>query len=303
MPIAHLTPSSVQMPPMYSVWFGPGLLDALEAGELGRLVVGDFARRGVADEDLDRGDDAGDRQRDQQPEPVQAVAPPAQHPDRVDRGDEEAGDHVGGEDHVRHLVGQAGLKSTLQRLGVDHLAGGVEGEALRLVHPGVGGDHREGAADPGDHHRHPGPEVRPAAQPLPAVDVDREEDRLGEEEDPLDREGDPEGVAEALHESRPEQAELEAEHGAGDGADGEGDRHRLRPAPGQPHRVLVASLQAEPVGGEDDRRQGDADAGEDDVEAERERHQLARGEQVGLRRREREGVEPGTAYSVALAWR
>ena len=48
-----------------------------------------------------------DRQRDQQPEPVQAVAPPVQHPDRVDRGDEEADDHVGGEDHVRHLVAQS----------------------------------------------------------------------------------------------------------------------------------------------------------------------------------------------------
>ena len=108
--------------------------------------------------------------------------------------------------------------------------------------------------------------MRPAAEPLPAVDVDREEDRLGEEEDALDREGDPEGVAEALHEARPEQAELEAEHGAGDGADGEGHRHRLRPAPRQPHRVLVAALQAEVVGGEDDRRQGDAEAGEDDVE-------------------------------------
>ena len=148
--IAHLTPSSVQMPPTYSVWLGAGLLDALHAGELGRLVVGDRARRGVADEELDRGRDQADRQRDQQPQPVQAVAPPFQHPDRVDRGDEEAGDHVGGEDHVRDLVAGRRVEQHLQRVDVDDLAGGVEGEALRLVHPGVGGDDREGAADPGD---------------------------------------------------------------------------------------------------------------------------------------------------------
>ena len=38
------------------------------------------------------------------PEPVVAVAPAAQHADRVDRRHQEAGDEVGGEDHVRHLV-------------------------------------------------------------------------------------------------------------------------------------------------------------------------------------------------------
>ncbi len=103
----------------------------------------------VADEELDRGGDQRDRQRDQQPQPVQPVAPPAQHPDRIDRGDQEAGDHVGGEDHVRHLVAPgAGLKSTLRGSVSTTLAARAEREALRLVHPGVGGDHREGAADP-----------------------------------------------------------------------------------------------------------------------------------------------------------
>ncbi len=270
-----------------------GLLDALHPGELVRLVVGDFARRGVADEELDRGRDAGDRQRDHEAEAVEAVAPPLQHPDRVDRGDEEAGDHVGGEDHVRDLVAGGGVEEDLQRLGFDHLAGGVEGEALRLVHPGVGGDDGEGAADPGHEHRYPRPEVGPAAEPLPAVDVDREEDRLEEEEDPLDPEGDPEGGAEAVHEVRPEQAELEAQDGAGDGADGEGDGHRLRPAPRQLHRVLVAALEPDVVGDQDRRRQRHPEAGEDDVEAEGERHLLPGGEQVRCRRRQGERVERG----------
>ena len=100
-PIPHLTPSSVQIPPMYSVTSRVGVVDALHRRELDRLVLGDRARGGVADEELDRGEDAADGERDQQAEPVVAVAAPAQHPDGVHRGDQEGGDQVGGEDHVR----------------------------------------------------------------------------------------------------------------------------------------------------------------------------------------------------------
>ncbi len=262
-----------------------GFLDALHRRELGGLVVGDFAGRGVADQELERGGDAGDRQRDDQAEPVEAVAAPFQHPDRVDRCDQEADHHVGGEDHVRHLVGRRVVEEDLDRFHFGDLARRVEAEALRLVHPGVGRDHREGAADPGDEHRHARPEVGPGREPLPSVDVDREEDRLEEEEEPLDPEGDAEGGAEAFHEVRPEQAELEGEDGAGDGADGEGDRHRLRPALGQLQRVVVFLLQPDVVGDEDRRRQRHPERREHDVEGQRERHLLARGEQVGRRRR------------------
>ena len=60
--------------------------------------------------------DARDRQRDQQAEAVVAVAPPAQHPDGVDRRDQEARDEVRGEDHVRHLVRHRRVEDHLQRL-------------------------------------------------------------------------------------------------------------------------------------------------------------------------------------------
>ena len=53
---------------------------------------------------------------------------------------------------------------------------------------------------------------------------------------------DPEGVAEAAHEPRPEQPELEGEDGAGDGADGEQHRDRLRPVAGEAKRVRVVRL-------------------------------------------------------------
>src|SRR4029450_7852855 len=116
------TPSSVQMPPTYSVWSGPvSWMHSMPANLAGwwsatsRAAVSPTKSWiGVAIQAIGSGvkqtspgrrwRHPGSRQRDQQAEPVQAVAPTAQHPDRVDRGDEEADDHVGGEDHVRHLV-------------------------------------------------------------------------------------------------------------------------------------------------------------------------------------------------------
>ena len=149
-----------------------------------------------------------------------------------------------------------------------------------VVHPRVHGDDAEGAADAGDHDRHPGPEVLPAVDPLPAVDVDRDEDRLGEEEDALDREAGPEDLAPLLHEGGPEQAELEGEHRAGHGADREEHGGGLRPLAGQIERPGSLCLRPAVFGDEHHRRQRDTDAGEDDVEAERERHLLAGGEQI-----------------------
>ena len=115
-PIPPLTPLDVQLPKMYSVTSVEVCLDALHRRELDRLVLGDRARGRVADRELDRRGDARDRQRDQQPEPMDAVTPAAQHPDGVDRGDEEPGDQVRREDHVRNLVGHRRVEDHLQRL-------------------------------------------------------------------------------------------------------------------------------------------------------------------------------------------
>ena len=74
------------------------------AGELGGLVVGDRASRRIADEELDRRRDGGDRQGHEQTEPVVPVAAAAQHADGVDGGEDEPGDHVGRQEHVEELV-------------------------------------------------------------------------------------------------------------------------------------------------------------------------------------------------------
>src|SRR5215203_956595 len=127
-----------------------------------------------------------------------------------------------------------------------------------------------------------------AGQVLPAVDVDVDEDRLGEEEDPFERKREAEDVPETAHELGPEQAHLEREHRSSDRADDECHARDLRPALSQPERDLVASPQAEVVGDQDDRRKGNPDARQDDLKAERERHLRARRAQLG---RDREEVE------------
>ena len=71
------------------------------------------------------------------------------------------------------------------------------------------------------------------------------------------------------------------EHRAGDRADGEGDRHVLRPALGEQQGVAIVVLDRPVVGDQRHDRPGHAERHEDDVERQRERH---------LRPRPRDGV-------------
>ncbi len=119
---------------------------------------------------------------------------------------------------------------------------------------------------------------------VPAVEIDAEEDRLGEEGKALEREGDADDWAGEAHEGRPEQSELEREHGTGDGADGEQHRGPLRPPPRELAIDVIAGLHPSPLGQHHQYGHGDPDLGEDDVEAEGERHLGAGGEEIGHRR-------------------
>ena len=113
--------------------------------------------------------------------------------------------------------------------------------------------------------------MSPRLQPAPPVDVDRDEDRFEEEEDALEGERDAEGRPPLTHELRPEQPELERQHGPAHGADREGDRHVLRPALGQQERVAV-TLQAPIVRDQGHEGPRHTERHQDDVARERERH-------------------------------
>ena len=180
----------------------------------------------------------GDGERDEEAKAVVAAAPAAQPAGRVDRGHPEPGHHVGGQQHVRDLVVGGPVEDDRPRVDGRDLALG-QGEAAGLVHPRVGRYHRQRAGRAREHDRHPGPEVRPAGQPVPAIQVDGGEHGLQEEEHRLHRERDAERRAEHPHQAGPQQAHLEGQHRPGHRADRDQYGHHLGPAPGQQQRGLV----------------------------------------------------------------
>ena len=184
-------PSRLRWPKQRLGHVAVGLGHQLDGRELDRVVVVDPAGQRVADAHLDRRGDRRHRERDEEPEPVIAVAAPPQHADGVHGGDQEAADEVGGDEHVGRLV-RHGLVEDHRRWDRrsppcrTSRAVKPAGEFIQALAATT--DTRP--ADAGDHDRDAGPEVRPRLQPAPAVDVDGDEDRLGEEEQALDGEGD-----------------------------------------------------------------------------------------------------------------
>ena len=114
----------------------------------------------------------------------------------------------------------------------------------------------------------PGEEMRAAADAVPGVEVDPEEDRFGEEREPFERERHADDRAGEAHEAWPEQPELERENGARHGADGEQDGRALGPSLRELEVHGVAGAHPSPLGDHHERGESDADDREDDVEGE-----------------------------------
>ena len=167
------------------------------------------------------------------------------------------------------------------RIHVDHTAA-LEAEPRRVLHPRVHRQDHERARDPRDGDRNAAQEVQSRRQPVPAVDVDRDEDRLDEERDALEREPQAEHRSEPGHEARPQQPHLEAENRPGHHAHSEQREHRLRPALGELPIERVARAQVKPLDQEDKRRERDPEAHDRDVHRERERLHLTRLQEVLL---------------------
>nr|WP_246115475.1 hypothetical protein [Trebonia kvetii] len=163
-----------------------------------------------------------------------------------------------------------------------------------MVHPAVHRDDEKRSGHPGDRDRDAGQEVRARREPLPAVGVDPDEDGLEEEGESLEREPEPEDVAEVLHPGRPQQPELEGQDGPGDDPDREQRQHDPRPAAGEHPVQVVTGPQVAPLGEQDEDGKGDAEAHQRDVHGQRKRLHLPRFEQIVLIRTH--VPQPITAY-------
>jgi hypothetical protein len=203
-----------------------------------------------------------------------------QHGHGIDAGQHEPGDHEGGQDHVGGLGpggrvedGGPGVDADDPPVADAVAAGGV--------HPGVRGDHEEGRDDAGHHDGHPGQQVHPGRQPVPAVEVDAQEDGLDEEGEPLNGEGQADDSAVVVHQAGPEHAHLEREDGARHGTHREQHAHGLSPAAGQQAVAGVAGPLAPPLGEQHEQRHPHPQAGHHDVPAQGETHLRPRRHGIG----------------------
>ena len=166
---------------------------ALDRGELGRLVRGDLASVPVADEHLHRRGQRRDGQRDRQRGALVAAPAAAQPAEGVGAGDQEADRRCS----RPRTCGRARARSSCCRTAPSTGCTSTASPPLRRKPVGwfiqaLTEITISEPVKPGDHDRDAAGEVSPRRQPIPAVDVDADEDRLDEERESLDREAEAE---------------------------------------------------------------------------------------------------------------
>ncbi len=254
----------------------------LHGRELGGLVSCDGARADVAAERLQQRGRCADRHRDAERGAVVRVRPAAQHAERVHARHRETRRDVARQRRVQRHVQPGGAPERGQRVRVHEDAVG-QGEPAGNLHPRVRRDHQHAGRHAAERDRDAGQPVRARREPVPAIQIEAEEDRLDEEGVALERERRSDHAARHRHEARPEQPQLEGERGAGHGADRERQRRRLRPLLRE--RAVVRAPRAQPQPLRDQHQHGHADAerGEDHVERERDFHlRPRRGQDIHL---------------------
>ena len=114
--------------------------------------------------------------------------------------------------------------------------------------------------------------MRLRRKPLPAVQVDANEDGLEEKGESFDREAQPQSGAEPTHQARPQDAELKGKDGSRHGSDGELHRHHNGPSPRDSQRDRVIAGNTDPFHDERQRGERHAKRYQEDVRREGERH-------------------------------
>ena len=112
-----------------------------DSGKLDRLILVHPAGQTVTNANLDRRGHRPNSEGDHKPEVVIAVPPPSQHSHGIHRSDQEAAHQVGRDDHMCRLPWHRIVEDHLDWVDLDHVSVGIQLEARRCVHPGVGGNH------------------------------------------------------------------------------------------------------------------------------------------------------------------
>ena len=239
---------------------------AFDRGDFRRLILEGIQAVEVADHRLNRRHEQrhphGHRQHFTN---RRVVATAQQVPGRRGADEEGRGKERGG-GHMRQPVRERGVEYHGKPVHRDHPA--VDNlEALRGVHPAVGGENPEGRNQRTDRHHHRGKEVQARADAVPAKQHDPEEARFEEEcgehfigqQRPGDRPG-------KVGERAPIGAELVGHDQPGDHAHAEVDRKNLRPEVVQVAVHLLPRFQPQPFQYGQVTGQADGDGREDDVE-------------------------------------
>ena len=163
------------------------------------------------------------------------------------RGDEQRADDERGDRHMREPVRKRRVEDDLEPVE-RHDVTVLDREALRRLHPAIGGENPEGRDQRADRDHQRGAEVRAPPHALPAEQHDAEKARFEKEGGhhlvSEQRTGDRAGEA---RKARPVRAELIAHHDAGDDAHAEADREDLRPEQTQFFVVRLAGFQTTPL--------------------------------------------------------
>ena len=166
----------------------------------------------------------------------------------MDAGHCERGGLIGTDEDVRDLFDPRCAEHRGDGVDVEYPAA-LPDETPGLVHDLVHQRDEEGGRGAAHRHRNARRQVQPGRHAVPSVQIDAQEDRLGKEGVPLQREGQAHHFTERVHEPWPEQSELEREHRPGHRPHREQHGGALRQPLAQLQIVAIAGAAVEHVRG------------------------------------------------------
>ena len=162
---------------------------------------------------------------------------------RVHARHDEADEHEGADPHMRELEQCHPVEEHAHGVNVRDVAGAVEREAGRHVHPCVDRNNGIRANNTGGEDRDERAQQGTQWHPAPAEQVDPKKNRFDKERQPLDCKRQAEHIAKPAHQRGPQQPHLKAEHNARHGAQRKEHGRHFLPSLREPerHRIVVAN--------------------------------------------------------------